>query len=134
MARTQISLTNINVPSGFGNIPFNSIISNPSREMAGAQIISNTITSNRGRGVSLQSSNGVIANNTIVNMGPNQGISVGPNNQYGEAGFADNMLVRSHPMLTQPGTHSAAVDRSVSLGLRPASRCPWPVCTRDVAQ
>ena len=92
----QITLTSF--PPGFASIPFDSIISVPTRTSAGAQLIGNLIINNRGRGISLQSSNGIIANNTIMNMGPNIGITIGPNNYFGESDFADNVLVRSHAL------------------------------------
>lgn len=82
----------------FPSIPFNSVISLPSRIGNGAQIIGNTMFSNRGRGVSLQAGNSVISGNTIVNTGSSTGITLGPDDWAAESDFANNVLVCSQPV------------------------------------
>ena len=104
--RAQIPLTSW--PSSFNSAPFNALVSVPTRTGSGAQFIGNTFKDNRGRAISLQTGNAVIQGNTIINQGPNVGITVGPNINYGESDYGSNILVRSQPYIVNP--HPASKD------------------------
>lgn len=112
----QIQLTSW--PSGFANIPLNSLVTNPSRSGAGAQVLNNFFFNNRGRGVSCQASGCLIAGNNIQHMGQYQAITAVPNGAYAESEFASNMVVGGQPVCPRLLSFRAA------LSARRAGACP----------
>ena len=54
-------------PDSFSRVGFDSFIANREHQGAGLQIINNTISGNRGRGLLIKAGNGTLQGNTIVN-------------------------------------------------------------------
>ena len=54
-------------PDSFASVGFDSFIANRNHQGAGLQVINNTISGNRGRGLLIKAGNGTLQGNTIVN-------------------------------------------------------------------